>query len=642
MKRVIRLLCCFLLFVFAIVSCKSAGMSLFDDEPTVVRFSTVPDTSSKTASSKTKSKGNEINPDYLVFNSVSGGYSVKVREGMQGKITGSVSVPESYMGQIVVAIDSEGFKGCTEIVSITIPNTVTEVGFAAFNGCSSLEQISLPHVGRYRDPGKGNYAESLFGYIFGTTVYQGGIMVDFGYWYSPNPWGTDYNAKNYKENHQYYLPIGLKNVTVTAAKEIRFRAFYNCSMLESINLNDGISTVGNYAFCNCSKIKTITLPGVPIIPEGCLEGCSSLESFEINHLVIEIRDYAFKGCTNLKRINSKKDGVFVIPDNMTIIGFEAFNGCHNITDLTIPFVGHYKDSGRGNYAESLFGYIFGTTVYQGGIMVDFGFWYSPNPWGTDYDARNYKENHQYYLPIGLKNVTVTAAKEIRFRAFYNCTMLANINLNDEITYVDQYAFANCSSIKSINLPSIAIIPQGCFEGCSSLESFEINPLMVEIQNYAFKGCTNLKRINSKKDGVFIVPDNISVIGFEAFNGCHNITDLTIPFVGHYKNSGRGNYAESLFGYIFGTTVYQGGIMVDFGFWYSPNPWGTDYDARNYKENHQYYLPIGLKNVTVTDARDIRYRAFYNCTMISTLKINNTVNKEIGDEAFYNSRVPVYF
>ena len=61
-----------------------------------------------------------------------------------------------------------------------------------------------------------------------------------------------------------------------------------------------------------------------------------------------------------------------------------------------------------------------------------------------------------------------------------------------------------------------------------------------------------------------------------------------------------------------------------------------------KENHQYYLPIGLKNVTVTDARDIRYRAFYNCTMISTLKINNTVNKEIGDEAFYNSRVPVYF
>lgn len=372
---------------------------------------------------------------FLDFTPVNGGLSVKARAGYADKLVGDLSIPATYNGQKVVQIPDNAFKNCSKIASLVVPDTVNSIGFAAFNGCSGLKIISLPFVGKYRSGG--NYAEGLYGYVFGTDSYFGGTKVDFG----------TFDDKNYKNGykpeqkyHQYYIPIHLTSVIITNASSFNYHAFFNCSMIQDLTLNQEVIILGEGSFANCSSLATLALPYAESIPTAAFEGCTSLTQFTINEYVSSIGDYAFKGCKNLMRMNSEDDGEFVIPKNVFYIGYEAFNGVANMKSLTIPHIG--KQRNGGNYGERLFGAIFGAAPYFGGVKVDFG----------TFDDKNYKNGykpeqqvHLYYIPTHLRDVTVTNDAMVSYHAFNNCSMIANLRINKEAS-VDVHPEAFLGSV----------------------------------------------------------------------------------------------------------------------------------------------------------------------------------------------------
>lgn len=305
-------------------------------------------------------------------------------------ISGDITIPAEHNGAPIDTIPANAFKGCVGITSITVPESVTSIGKGAFSGCSSLRSITLPFVGEE----KGNSGQAArFGYIFGTSSYQGATEVFAG------TVGT-----------HFYIPSGLRTVTITNETVIGSYAFSECSMLTKINLNDKIIQVGEGSFENCSKIEEINLPSIAIIPSSLFHGCISLSKFTINDFVDTIESEAFRGCSGLASINSDITGTFIIPSTITSIGSGAFNGCSLVKNITLPFVG--KEKGNSGERAARFGYIFGTISYQGSTEVFAG------TVGT-----------YFYIPSGLRTVTITNESVIGSYAFSECSMLQSITIN---------------------------------------------------------------------------------------------------------------------------------------------------------------------------------------------------------------------
>lgn len=348
----------------------------------------------------------------LVFTESNGGWSVSVKPENVTVLKGDVVIPDTYQGRAVTTIPEKGFAGCTAITSVTVPDSVTYIGKAAFSGCIKLQSIILPFVGNSRSSTEYN---GHFGIIFGTDSYTGGTKT------------TQYYNSYY--SYSYYIPGQLKSVTITDATMLSYGAFYNCSMLTEINLNDEIIAANEVVFCGCSGIKEINIPGLTVISRAMFSGCSSLEKLTLNENVTEIQGSAFYGCMNLKSINSDVEGEFIIPDSVTFIGDGAFSGCIMLQSITLPFVGNSRSATE---TDGVFGAIFGTDSYTGGTKT--AQYYS-----------NYYSN-SYYIPNQLKSVTITDATMIGYGAFYNCTMIKTLKINAGAkNNVGTNAFKNCKT-----------------------------------------------------------------------------------------------------------------------------------------------------------------------------------------------------
>ena len=202
----------------------------------------------------------------------------------------------------------------------------------------------------------------------------------------------------------------------------------NRKNIKNVIINNGVTSIGNFAFSDCTSLTNITIP----------------------NSVTSIGDYAFYGCENLINIT--------IPNSVTSIGNDVFNGCISLTSINV-------DSNNEKYMSDN-GVLY---TKDKKILIQ----YPGKKEGTEYLILQGVESIEDYAFWGCGNLTniiiPNGVTSIGYSAFYRCTSLTNITIPNSVTSIGDFAFNECTSLTNIAIPdSVTSIGDHAFYKCDSL------------------------------------------------------------------------------------------------------------------------------------------------------------------------------
>ena len=198
------------------------------------------------------------------------------------------------------------FGDCTNLTSVTIPNSVTYIGFGTFSNCTSLTSITIPNNVTSIEEKTFEYCSSL------STISIPNSVTSIG-------------------NYAFYSCTSLTSITIpNNVISIGNNAFYKCSSLTSITIPKSVASVGGDAFYGTAWLNNQ--------PDGCVYINNCLYTYkgempENTHINVKegttkICDVAFGSCANLTAIT--------IPNGVTYIGESAFAWCSGLNSISIP------------------------------------------------------------------------------------------------------------------------------------------------------------------------------------------------------------------------------------------------------------------------------------------------------------------
>ena len=212
----------------------------------------------------------------------------------------SVTIPNS-----VTSIETKAFFGCEYLTSVTIPNSVTSIGEYAFNGCTGLTSITIP-----------NSVTSIGWRVFYGCTGLTSVTIP--------------NSVTSIGGSAFPGCTGLTSVTIpNSVTSIGGSAFYGCTGLTSVTIPNSVTSIGYETFSGCRGLTSITIPNsVTSIGKSAFSFCTSLTSVNIPNCLTNIESETFYSCTSLTSIT--------IPNSVTSIGEYAFSHCSSLTSVTIP------------------------------------------------------------------------------------------------------------------------------------------------------------------------------------------------------------------------------------------------------------------------------------------------------------------
>ena len=437
---------------------------------------------------------------------------------------GVIEVPSLYNGLPVTSIER---LATPAIVSIIIPDSVTNIGENAFYGCNSLDSIIIPKS-------VVNIGNNAFGncWMLHKVFYSGSetdwANMNIG---EENDYLIDspihFNAVDHKWVNDFCDVCGTsvwdynyENDEITIIK-------YNGSEsdVEMPSTIDGfpVTKIFSYAFHNCVKIHSVKIPdSVTIIGYNAFENCTRLESITIPNSVTTIENGAFRHCKSLVSIT--------IPDSVTSIGSGAFED-----------TGYYND--ESNWENGVLYINNHLIVAYKTIMVpdEFG--------GMPHSQRIDLVSGDYTVRQGTKTIADCA--------LISCDKLTSIVIPDSVINIGVYAFSSCDRLTTISVDNnntvyssvegvlfnkdktsliaypcgktntsyiipdgVTAIGYGSFVHCQNIENITMPEGVTSIEERAFSECSNIRK--------FIIPDGVTSIGFCAFYDCKNLEEITIP------------------------------------------------------------------------------------------------------------------
>ena len=382
--------------------------------------------------------------------------------------TSYITIPNTISDKQVDSIADSAFKNKTNIVNLMVSDNVTRIGSGAFSGCSSLESITIPFVGAKAGVTSSDTYQYPFGYIFGTSSYDGGVATT-QYYYGKSTSSTTYTT--------YYIPSSLKSVTVTGGN-ILYGAFRNCNWLTSITFGNSVTSISGSAFEGCTALTKITGPSTVVstaakqcksnsfevvitsgtsIDVSAFSGCTGLTNVTIGDSVTSIASHAFFNCTGLKSVT--------MGNSVANIYTFAFEGCTGLTSITIPnsVTSISKDAFRV------------CSELQNIYITDIGAWCNIS--GLDNLMWVSASNKKLYINNELAaSITIpNGVTAIPSYAFCGCSSLTSVTIGGSVTSIGSYAFSGCTGLTSITIPnSVTSIAAGALFSCIRLTSITFN------------------------------------------------------------------------------------------------------------------------------------------------------------------------
>lgn len=410
-----------------------------------------------------------------------------------------IVIPSTYNNLPVTSIGDSAFENIASLTSVVIPDSIASIGNYAFADCKSL-----------------------------VTVVIGEGVISIG-------------------DSAFAFCHSLRNAEIpNSVTSIGGWAFEGCSAMTSIVIGESVASIGDEAFNFCYKLVEIyNLSKLNITKKSWLtgyEGCRALDIYttleeeskqfttddgfifyddgETRYLLeytgeetnitlpascngenYGIYRYAFFECASLTSI--------VIPDGVTSIGESAFGNIASLTSVEIPD----SVTSIGTYAFSKCSHLTSVEIPDSVTSIDIGVF------SDCYSLTN--------VVIG-ENVT-----SIGIYAFYNCNSLASVVIPDGVTSIGYQAFWYCDALTSVVIgKGVTSMAQYAIYMCPSLTSIAVSDGNTSYKSidgnlYTYDGTTLIQYAIGKADTSFVIPDDVTSIGFSAFSGCTSLTSVVI-------------------------------------------------------------------------------------------------------------------
>ncbi len=372
----------------------------------------------------------------------------------------------------VTEIPQYSFYGSDSLVNVTLPSTVTAIGYNAFGDCYELENV----------------------YYYGTEESKAEIAIDWNYWLDEAYWHYIQGAADYEFVDGELIISGTGAVTTKVSKldfadeikkitikndvsGIMDMVFADLPNVTEVVICETVDYIGDFAFENCPKLKTVQLN----VSTGEFEKVDGMISAYWGDRLQSIGIMAFAGCTSLESI--------VIPSTVKTVGNYAFADCTALSSVTLK-----------NGIENI-----GCAAFSNCIALA-----------------------EITIPESLKN--------LGYDAFYGCVALETVYYNAVDCFIDgassdtdKVIFGERDSIKNFIFgENVKKIPHHLLMNNTGIKEIRIPASVTNIGYRAFSGCTNLERIIVDEGNSYYMSDEYGVL-YEVYNNWLDYSYYLIQF-----------------------------------------------------------------------------------------------------------------
>ncbi len=519
-----------------------------------------------------------------------------------------ISLPNS-----ITKIESSAFEKCESMQQISLPNGLTEISYETFSECTSLERISIPDSVK-RIGSRAFYncrnlqeidipdsitaiEESAFAQCANLhTVIIPDSVTQIGDRAFAD---TKIRTATLSTYAAARIPTTyLETVMLTSGKDIESKTFSNCPNLSSVTLPDELQTIGNNAFTSCAALTEISLPDtVTTIGESAFQSCTALKKIDLSARLAKIGNNAFSDCAALDD--------FTFPETVSVIGNNAFADCTALTAIALP-----------------------------NNLADLGI-------------------HAFARCTALKSISVPDGITNWFGVTSGCSSLTSITLPDSITGIGLGSFRDCTALEEISLPFLGEnrddYTRGKLYYSFSERSQDFNAVPESLHSVTLTSSTGLSGdafIGGSRLTDIILNEGLTYIGQDAFRSCRNLVRLSIPnsleTIKDTITSGRNTTFENcseLRYNRYDNADYLGN--ADNPYVILVRTYKTTATTRKIPRDTRtmlYYsleVPTKLKTVSIFDGELPAY-AFKDCMALQEINLPDTL-KSIGDHTFDGCR-----
>ena len=384
------------------------------------------------------------------------------------------------------------FSGCNNLAQVDFLRNITLMCEGAFSGCKSLQSLELTNLEEI--PASAFADCAISGSIsmpkvrtIGTSAFQGTTGLN-GKIVLPDSLET-IDGEVFRGSDISWINIPAK------VKQVQSYTFYSCNKLETVELSEGLQTIGSSAFSGC-KIRNLVLPTtITTIGENAFSAGVS-DYLILNEGLQRIGDGAFSWC----------NAVFV-PSTVTEITGAAFsttNGVYFAADAP-------ADTWTEGWDTNIGACVYGCTPRvdaEGSVYADYSegtrlAYYGGSDTNLVLDVSDGKKivavDCSFKGRTDLLSVTFgDALTSISKSIFEDCSNLESVVFADNYSgTIPEKAFCNCTALKTMDLPDSlsGAIGQRAFYNCDSLTEIVIPGAVTELDNEAFFSCDNLRVID---------------------------------------------------------------------------------------------------------------------------------------------------